>query len=664
MLTLRFQVLTLTLLGLVAEGGLGGAPAKADEWQPITPEELKMTSLPEAPGAPAVYLYRQVDRNDAGTQRGRGATEYNYVRIKILTEEGRKYADVEIPFLKLRTNISNIKARTIKPDGTIINFDGKVYEETVQKTRETRYLAKKFILPDVHAGCIIEYHYNIDLQDEYVFRSYWILSEELFTKRAVFSLKPFNYYPWNVQWAWPAGLPAGTEPPKEGPDGIVRMTSVNIPAFVSEDHMPPANELKLRVLFTYHDEPVETNVDKFWKNFGKKSNGKVESFVEKRKAMEEAVSGIIAPGDTPEQKLHKIYARVQQIKNLSYLPRKSAEELKQDNIKAINNVEDLWKAQYGYGAQLTWLFLGLVRAAGFDAYPCLVAQRDEHFFHKERVDGRELNDNIVLVKVGGEEKYFDPGAAFTPFGLLPWVETGTAGMKLDKDGGTWIQTPVPASTESKVEHKADFKMTPEGDLEGKVTATYTGLEAQWRRLEEGNQDDTERKKFLEDDVKNAVPAGSEVELGKPPEWSASDAPLVAEFSVKLPGWASSAGRRMVVPTSFFTAGTKHMFEHADRVWPVYFRFPYQIVDDVTVQLPDGWQVESLPQEEARDLKAAEYSFKVEKSKSSVHLQRMFRSELVMLPKENYPTLRTFFQLIKSRDEQQVVMAPGAAAARN
>jgi len=47
------------------------------------------------PGAPAVILYRQVDRDD-----GRTAHEDNYVRIKILTDEGRKYANVEIPFLK------------------------------------------------------------------------------------------------------------------------------------------------------------------------------------------------------------------------------------------------------------------------------------------------------------------------------------------------------------------------------------------------------------------------------------------------------------------------------------------------------------------------------------------------------------------------------------
>src|SRR5438105_9771915 len=98
-----------------------------DEWQPISQEELKMTSVPEAPGAPAVYLYRQVDRDD----NTHTPHEYNYARIKILTEEGRKYADVEIPFFKEEGDIHGIKARTIRPDGSSVNFEGKSFNKTI-----------------------------------------------------------------------------------------------------------------------------------------------------------------------------------------------------------------------------------------------------------------------------------------------------------------------------------------------------------------------------------------------------------------------------------------------------------------------------------------------------------------------------------------------------
>jgi hypothetical protein len=36
----------------------------------------------------------------------------------------------------------------------------------------------------------------------------------------------------------------------------------------------------------------------------------------------------------------------------------------------------------------------------------------------------------------------------------------------------------------------------------------------------------------------------------------------------------------------------------------------------------------------------------------------------MVPKDAYPTLRNFFQAVKSGDEQQIVLQLGAAAASN
>ena len=186
----------------------------ASEFQPVVAEELKMTSEPLAPGAPAIILYRQVDRDD----RGLTAHEDDYFRIKILKEEGRKYADIEIPFFKDSGNVVNVHGRTIRPDGSIVNFDGKVFSKSIAKAKGLKYMAKTFTLPDVQVGGIIEYYYTTDLSEHYVYDSHWILSDELFTKAAKFSLKPYtsSYSNLSVRWSW-QGLPAGTEPQKEGP---------------------------------------------------------------------------------------------------------------------------------------------------------------------------------------------------------------------------------------------------------------------------------------------------------------------------------------------------------------------------------------------------------------------------------------------------------------
>jgi hypothetical protein len=646
----------LVLLLFVVAAARRVPQVSGDDWLPISPEELNMTSVPEAAGAPAVYLYRQVDRKDLG----RGNMEYNYLRIKILTEEGRKYGNVEIVYPRQQATISNIRARTIHPDGTILNFDGKVYDQTIVKSKSSKYLAKTFSMPDVQIGSIIEYHFNYDFADGYVYSSRWILSEELFTKKAVFTLKPSERLP--VQWNWPAGLPLGTEPPKQGPDRIIRMTAVNVAAFKKEDYMPPENELKFRVNFVYNEDGFESNEDKYWKNFGKKQYGRVESFVEKRKAMEETVGGIVSASDAPEVKLRKIYARCQQVRNLSYEPRRIGEEEKRDKLKSIDNVEDLWKSGYGTGYDITWLFLALARAAGFEAYPALVAGRAEYFFNPKRMDSKELDANVVAVKLNGKDLFFDPGAPFTPYGLLPWFEAGVQGRRLDKDGGNWIETPLPESSVSRIERKADMKLTDDGSLEGKVTVTYTGLEAYALRMEERNEDDAARKKLLEDRMKEQVPAAIDLELKKQPDWKNANEPFVVEYEMKVPGWVSSAGKRALLPVGLFSGPEKHMFEHASRVFPVYFAFPFQKIDDVNIELPLGWQVGSVLKTVDQDAKAVQYTLKAEGNNGSLHFKRALRSDLFIVPTQQYPVLRSFYQLVRSGDEQQIVLQPGTASA--
>ncbi|HEX7285287.1 MAG TPA: DUF3857 domain-containing protein [Candidatus Angelobacter sp.] len=621
-----------------------------------------MTGEPLAPGAPAVILYRQVDRDDTGQT----AHEYNYFRIKILTEEGRKHADVEIPFFKEDgMNISGLKARTIEPDGTIINFEGKAYEKSIAKARGLKFMAKTFTLPNVQVGSVLEYYYTLDLPERYVFDSHWILSNELFIKHAKFSLKPYtsSYSPIRVFWTW-KGLPPDSGQPRQGNDRVVRLEVNNVPAFHTEDYMPPENELKSRVDFTYTDEDVDPDPAKFWKRKGKKLNDNVESFVGKRKAMEEAVAQIVSPSDPPEVKVRKIYDKVQSIRNTSYEVQKTEQERKRDKEKPVSNVEELWKKQVGNGVQLTWLFLALVRAAGIEAYPVLASDRKNYFFHPNSLDAQKLNSNVVLVKLGDKEIYCDPGAAFTPFGLLEWPETGVRALRLDKDGGTWVQTMIPEASASRVERKANFTLSPAGDLEGKVTINFTGLEGMQRRVQERLEDDSARKKFLEDQAKEYIPAASEVELTNKPDWGSSSTPLVAEYNVKIPGWASGAGRRALFPMGIFSATEKRVFDHTERVHPIYFEFPFEKVDDIHVTLPPGWQVSSVPQAQDLSNNAVAYVVKAEKGKDSMHLTRTLRVGLMLVEAKNYPTLRDFFHTVRQGDEQQIVLQPGAANAAN
>lgn len=620
-----------------------------DDWLPISPEELKMTSVAEAPGAPAVYLYRQVDRND-DTSR-----EIIYNRIKVLNDEGRKYADIEIPFVKGSEAIQGLKARTIRPDGSIVNFDGRVFEKEIVKARGIKYLAKTFTLPDVQVGSIIEYRYADQMDENQLYNSHWILSEELFTKHAKFSLTPYSQV--GVRYSW-QGLPNGVKPSDKTP---ITLEVNNIAAFLNEDFMPPENELKARVDFVYTSN-VEKDPTKFWKTQGKTLNEVVENFVNKRKAMEQAVGEIVSPGDPPDTKLQKIYARVLQVRNTTLEREKTEQEQKRAKEKDNNNVEDVWKRGYGNGRQINWLFLGLARAAGFEANCVYLASRNEYFFKPGSMNPGQLNADVVAVKLSGKYSYFDPASRYAPFGMVTWAETGVSGLLLDKDGGTWITTPMPESSDSQITRKGTFRLTDDGTLQGKLLITYSGLEALWRRIEKRNDDEGSRKKFLEDEVKEYIPIGSEVELTGKPDWSSASTTLVAEYDLKVPGWASGAGKRVLLPSAMFTNTEKHLFEHADRTHPIYFTFPFKKTDDITIELPLGWQTNSIPKPTTENAKVIVFSSKAENEKGVLRMQRQLDMQLTMLDVKYYPALRNFFQNVRTADEQQIVVQPGLPAA--
>ena len=631
--------------------------AWADDWLPVTPDELHMTSEPKAPRAPAIYLDYQVDRDDRSSQ------EADHARIKILTEEGRKFGDVVIRFDENHETIGGVEARTIHPDGSIVRFDGKVYDTPIVKGQGVRYMAKTFTLPDVQVGSIIEYRYRRYSRDvgfvHYVYNSHWILNHELFIRHGKFTLRPDLHF--TLAWSWPRGLPEGSGQPEKKGD-MVRLETHDVPAFVTEEYMPPENALKQRVDFIYSDTAnAPGDFDKFWNHYARDNYRQVNAFIDHR-AIAGAVTQIVAPEDSPDTKLRKIYARVQRVRNLSLEGQQNLEEA-QEKLKSIHDAVDVYERGYGDGEQITWLFLALARAAGLPADPVLVATRDTDFFVPRAMNSAPLNTNLVRVRLAEGELFLDPGAAFTPFGFLPWPETGVQGLVLTRDGGSWVTTPTPTASQSRIEHKGTLQLSQNGTLKGHITVTYTGLEAAGHRVEGNQEDAAGRKRDLEDELKADIPTGCDVALVNQPDWDSSTPTLIAEFDLSVPGWITPAGGRALFPQALFGAGDKHMFANSARVQPIYFSYPYREDDELVVSLPAGVKADKLPQAKTVDLGALSYRIASENSENQLHQTRQLSVNGVLIAQKNYDSIHDFFQTVRSQDEQQVILVRSATAAQ-
>jgi hypothetical protein len=441
-------------------------------------------------------------------------------------------------------------------------------------------------------------------------------------------------------------------------DDSYTLTVHDIPAIVDEPLMPPKRVMEPSVEFYYvkpsDPDPAESK-EKFWSYYAKKWDGEIDHFDGKKNALSQELSKIVSPSDSSETKLRKIYARVEQIRNLSMEDYKSKTEKKAEELKQDNNVADVLERGYATEHQINLTFVGLARAAGFDATEAYLAPRNSYVFLPNRNDASELRADVVWVKAGSEEYYLDPGAHYYPFGILPWYETEAGGVRVDRHTATFVNTPNPVSSQATIVRTADLTVKPDGSITGNIQIDFTGLEGAMERESNRKEDQTGRTKNLEDEIKGWLPVGTECHLTKISDWDDIEKPLHIEGTLKLATYGSTAARNLLLPLDPFQATQAGDFAKQSRQNAVYFSYPYEEIDDITVHAPAGSDIGGLPKPQKIDLGAALYDISSAGQGNTVEVKRHLAVKGVLFGKENYPTFRAFFGAVRTSDDAQMVL---------
>lgn len=637
---------------------LVAAPLQAqlsDTWQAVTKEDLALTDNPANPGSSAMILERQVYTDD----EKRIQTEW--IRVKVFTEAGRANADVEIPYLAKSTSIEGIRGRTVQPDGTEITFNGAVFDKIIAKYKRLRYEAKAFTLPGVEVGSVIEYAYTMRWEERlpdyvrnptgYIFQAgwtipttTWTIQQQLFTRHAVFVLRPVKGGRLDF-----AKVRLPDNGPSQQSDGTVRMEVNNVAAIEEEEHMPPESVMNSRVHFYY----TVGYVGDYWREFGKLQAERAEKFIGKTHFLEQAANEIAPPRDPPETRLRKLYARVQQVRYLSYETSKTEKEVRREHMAENKSAEDIFRHGYGYGNEVNFLFTALARAAGFDASIVQVVDRASAAFEQQVLDGSQLNAMIVLVRLSGENLYFDPASRFCPYGMVPWFESDTKGVRWDKLGGDVLEVRSPVT--SAIERTAELRLLPDGSLEGTLDLVFAGQEALDWRLLAADEDEAGRRKLLEDEIQALTPLGATIDIDSVTGWQDAEQPLRIKCRLHALRFAVFTHKRMLFPTAVLQASRKNPFAHLNRVHPVYFSHGYSELDKVTISLPTGYRLEAMPSE--TDYRTSFATFKAKQTTEAgfVRLERQAMMTDYYFPVEYYGSLRQYFEKLRQSDAEIVVL---------
>lgn len=630
-----------------------------DQWQQPTADELKMTSDPAAPDAPAVYLYREEISDEKLHMHSL------YVRIKILTEKGKSRADVEIPYESHEFSITNVEGRTIHSDGTIVSFTGKPYEKLIVKSANFRYSAKVFSMPAVEVGSILEYRYKLRYDDNIVLSPEWIVQQPLYVHRAHYNFVLAKEYLTlvnkrgdvaNTLLYW-QNLPKGQEM-KQVRDQY-ELDVHDIPAEPDENFMPPIRSLGYRVYFYYS---AALSGAEFWKSEGKYWSKKVDHFANSSPALTAAVGQITSGADTPEKKLLKIYAAVMGLENTDFTREQSEQEKKAKGIKEAKNAEDIWNQKTGNSNDLALLFLAMARAAGMKSYAMQVVNRDSGIFNASFLSTSQLDDVIVVVNLNGKEQWFDPGSRYCDFGKLHWKHSWTGGIRQTDQGTELAASGGTSRTDTQVRRAASLTMDDTGEIHGVIRINMTGNAALRWKQKILQSDEEKAKHDLEEELNGEMPPGIEVTvkgfLGK----DSFETILMAVADVKGRS-GSTTQTRMFFPAEIFRVRNRSPFvDQPKRQSPIDLHYPYTEQDQISIKVPNTWTVESAPKSTSVPFPQMAYmAINSKTSEDTVTIERVFALGNIIFHPEEYSSVRDFYQKVDTADQQQLVLKRTAQA---
>jgi hypothetical protein len=633
------------------------------QFQAPTKEELEMTSDPSAPGADAVYLYRE-ERTDDNLHY-----QSNYVRIKVLSEKGKELATVRIPYERRSFKVTDIQGRTIHRDGTIVPLTAKPSDLTDIKTKDFQVNSMVFTLPSVEVGSILEYRLQKRYDDGMVSSPVWEIQQPYFVHKAHYFFQPLrdldritnsngdlaNHLMYGLL------VGNGAKMMHDLSDRYTLDVS-DIPPIPNDDWMPPLNTFNWRAQFYY--SPYISGAE-FWQKEGKRWAKETDHFANPTNTLKTAVAGIVSPGDTDEQKARKIYDKVMALENTDFTREKSRAELKNEKLKAIRDAEDVWTQKGGSSDDLALLYVAMARAAGLHVYPMQVVNRDRAVFDPNYLSLAQLDDYIAILSLNGKEIYLDPGQKMCPFGLLRWKHNFASGLRLTDNGPLPANTPLGVYTASSIQRVADLAIDESGSVKGTARIVLTGQEAlRWRQLAI-RDDESEVKKQFNETLHAYMPEGVQAELNHFVGLADYNSNLLVMVDISG-NIGTATGKRFFLPGVFFEAHAAHPFVAQDkRNTLVDVRYPKIETDEVTYRLPAGFSVETAPQKS--DISWPQHALLKVVAKvdgTNVTVMRVAAFNFSILPAKEYGDLHDFYQKVSTADQQQLVLTHAQVAKGN
>jgi hypothetical protein len=651
------------------------ANAQKIQIEKVSIADLEEKIHPKDPGAEAAILFKKGETNFTySDEKGFEMITKVKTRIKIYKKEGYKWADQSQKYYIDGSSKENMRFSDAvtynlvngKIEKTKLKSDGD-FDEKINKY----WGRKKITLPNVKEGSIVEFEYtlqspNVSTIDE------WYFQEEIPVNYAEYTTKIPEYFNYNTRFK-------GFVTPKIESSSIQRKVDAtynemvnqiggarnergnysfefvekttnyflaNVPAIKDEVYVNNVDNYRVSLTHELSFYKGANGVPKFyatdWESVTKTiyDNEDFGTELSKTGYFENEINHLIAAITDPNEKIDAIFNYVKSNMNWN----------KFTGYYCADGVKKAFKDKTGNVAEINLMLTAMLRHAGFTANPVLISTRSNGialFPNRSAfnyvISAVEYNNSLILMDA--TEKLSSPN-------ILPEGDLNWSGRLIRKDG-TSNNVDLMPTTLSNQNTNLLYSVDKNGEINGKIRRQLTGqLALDFRQ----NKLQINKETYLENLENN----NNKIEISEYVRENDLDLskPIVESYTFKSKNDTEVIDNKIYLnPLLFFTT-TINPFKQEVREYPIDFGYPIEHKYNVSVEIPEGFQMESIPKPVALATENGSLNFRyiIGTNGNKIQIQLTTTVKEAIFQSNLYDMLKDFFAKNISKENEKIVLS--------
>jgi hypothetical protein len=646
--------------------------AQQHELGKVTVAELEQKQHPKDTSATAAFLFRTAEvRIDYLQGQGFIMKTNVKTKIKIYKKEGYTWANNQIVYYLFGTSSEKVMingATTYNLENGKITKSKLKNEEVFDENVNRYYGKKKIAMPNVKEGSIIEFEYTITsavftrlhdwnfqtsipvnyselktyIPEFYVYKPIYKgflfpkVTTEISSKKIGLTDKVGMYY---------AGQATYYYDNVDYQENRITYTAQNLPAMKAEAYvnnidnyragvshelsmikMPNSgiktysNDWESVVTEIYNDDDFERELEKtdYFKN-------DIDALIKDLTAKDEIVNAILN------------YAK---------------SSVKWNGVSSYycyEGVKKAYKDKTGNAAEINLMLTAMLRYAGIDANPVVLSTRENGIVLFPTL--ASFNYVIAAVETESGRQLLDATEKYAMPNILPSRDLNWIGRLIKKDGSSEQVNLIPKDFSKQIVYM-NLVVSSDATASGKSRKQFTGREALTFRQENLQ---TEREMYVEEleNRNNAIEISgyvreNELDLPKP---------IVENYSFKDTRDIETINGKIYFSPLLYLTLKDNPFKQEKREYPIDFGNPSEIQFHVTINIPQGYIIESLPAPVS--LKTADntgsFKYNIVGSDSKIQLVSAFTMNTAIVSANDYETLRSFYQKMIDKQNEKIIL---------